>query len=183
MSLIEGEIGGTLFQIVRFVIKISCAALVLVALGGSAWGDTVDGEWCSADGRRLIIDGADITTPDGSKTTGNYDAHHYLFTMPISEQNGGAEVDIVLVMDDTVHIRYLKEPVGETALRPERWIRCKTKISTLPGKFTRLALWIAQRVQLINFTKASMNADRRNWFRSWRLLSPPLISGSRNDDW
>lgn len=171
-----------MFQIARFVAKLCCAALALAVSLGSAWGDTVDGEWCSADGRRIEIEGANVTTPDGSKTIGNYDAHHYLFTMPPSEQNGGAKVDIVLVTDDTIHIRYIQESVGETALRPELWVRCKTTVSTLRIQSTRSYRWIDRQVRKITFLKASMRTDRQGLQQSWRLLNAPSSSGSRNDD-
>ena len=124
---------GVVSRVSHLVSKICFAALVLTMLASSAWGDTVDGEWCSADGRRLIIEGSEVTTPDGLKTIGNYDAHHYLFTAPPHEQDGETQIDIVLVTANSIHIRYLRETVGETEMQPERWLRCETKVSALPN--------------------------------------------------
>jgi len=57
--------------------------LPLVSLfGGAALADAIDGDWCHGDGRRLSINGPDITTPGGTHLKGDYDRHHFSYVVP-----------------------------------------------------------------------------------------------------
>ena len=60
-------------------------AAFVVLQSGSALADAIDGDWCHADGRRLTINGPDITTPAGNKLKGNYDRHHFAYVVPAGE--------------------------------------------------------------------------------------------------
>ena len=45
-------------------------AVVLCSLSGKALADQIDGDWCfPRDGRNLSIQGDDIVTPSGTKST------------------------------------------------------------------------------------------------------------------
>lgn len=101
----------------------SILALVLVASqGGVARADAIDGDWCHSDGRRLTINGPDITTPGGAQLKGDYDRHHFSYVVPSSEPGAGATVAMVLLSETLMH---LKPPTGEE----QTWRRCGKPIS------------------------------------------------------
>ena len=59
---------------------------------GAAQADAIDGAWCSADGRRLSIQGSNIVTPGGTAMVGRYGRHDFSYDTPASEPQGGAPV-------------------------------------------------------------------------------------------
>lgn len=70
------------------------AFLILAAMPAHA--DAIDGDWCSADGKRMTIRGARITTPGGAHTEGHYTRHFFTYVVPAGEPGAGQTVDIVL---------------------------------------------------------------------------------------
>ena len=82
---------------------IACAAAVLPL--GAAQADSIDGNWCSPEGKTLSIKGREIVTPGGVKTQGDYSRH--AFTYPLSPGEGaeGAKMLLQLVNEQTVHAR------------------------------------------------------------------------------
>ena len=99
------------------------AGLLLVALSaGTARADAIDGDWCHADGKRLTINGPDITTPAGAKLKGDYDRHHFSYVVPAGEPGGGATVSMQLLNE--LNMR-LTPPAGEE----QQWRRCGKPIS------------------------------------------------------
>jgi len=102
---------------------LAIACLLSVALSaGTAWADAIDGDWCHADGKRLTINGPDITTPAGAKLKGDYDRHHFSYVVPAGELGGGATVSMQLLSE--LNMR-LTPPAGEDQL----WRRCGKPIS------------------------------------------------------
>ena len=98
-------------------------ALTFVVLHtGVARADAIDGDWCHGDGRRLTINGPDITTPAGAQLKGDYDRHHFSYVVPSSEPGAGATVAMVLLSE--LQMR-LKPPTGEE----QTWRRCGKPIS------------------------------------------------------
>ena len=95
---------------------------LLVLLAGTAWADAIDGDWCHGDGRRLTINGPDITTPGGARLKGDYDRHHFSYVVPASEPGAGATVAMVLLSEILMR---LKPPTGEE----QTWRRCGKPIS------------------------------------------------------
>jgi|SRR6516164_5248383 hypothetical protein len=100
-----------------------CLALSLSALlAAPALADAIDGDWCHADGRRLSINGPDITTPGGTQLKGDYDRHHFAYVVPASEPDAGSTVTMVLLSEILMH---LKPPAGEQ----QTWRRCGKPVS------------------------------------------------------
>ncbi len=97
-------------------------ALCVALASGSALADAIDGDWCHADGRRLTINGPDITTPVGTKLKGDYDRHHFAYVVPAGEAGSGATISMVLLNE--LNMR-LKPPVGED----QDWRRCGKPVS------------------------------------------------------
>lgn len=99
------------------------AGILLVALNiGAVRADAIDGDWCHADGKRLTINGPDITTPAGMKLTGDYDRHHFSYVVPAGEPGSGATVSMQLLNELNM---MLKPPAGEE----QNWRRCGKPIS------------------------------------------------------
>jgi hypothetical protein len=96
---------------------------VLLGLSGQALADQLDGDWCfPSDGRNLTIQGNNIVTPSGTKTTGDYRRHTFSYVVPDSDPGAGAEVYIRQLNDLTM---VLRQPDG----REETWKRCELQTS------------------------------------------------------
>src|SRR4051794_38960756 len=65
------------------------AAVLLLAAPPAALADAIDGNWCSADGQHMTINGDDITTPGGKQIKGNYDRHAFDYVVPAGEPGSG----------------------------------------------------------------------------------------------
>jgi len=101
-------------------------ALPLVAAGllaaVPARADAIDGNWCHADGRRLTINGPQLTTPTGAKIEGDYDRHGFSYVVPAFEPDAGATISLVL-MNETQMRQIAPE-------KPDQiWRRCGKPIS------------------------------------------------------
>lgn len=117
----------------KHAIAIAGLMLFVSVLGGSVvLADIIDGHWCSGDGRRLKINGNILITPGGRRIRGEYDRHHFVFTVPASEPNGGKDVDLVLVTPDVAHLRYMAGSDERSETTPEIWTRCKEPLSGWP---------------------------------------------------
>jgi hypothetical protein len=119
----------TASHILLLVFGFCVNVFAVAATTDAAWADSIDGEWCSPDGSRLVIDGNYVTTPGGSKIKGAYDRHHFTFTMPQDDTNGGLDVDMVLTTDSQISVRYLAYSTKEKYLLPEFWVRCRQSLS------------------------------------------------------
>jgi hypothetical protein len=103
--------------------KLAAVALALALIGANvAHADAIDGDWCHVEGGRLSIAGPQITTPGGTKITGEYDRHHFSYVVPASEPGAGATVNMILLSE--LQMR-LKPPAGEEQL----WRRCGKPVS------------------------------------------------------
>ncbi|MDA0368882.1 MAG: hypothetical protein O3C65_03260 [Proteobacteria bacterium] len=101
------------------------AGAMSVLLGGTAaWADSIDGDWCSVQGKTLAINGPQIDTPGGSRIQGLYDRHGFIYTVPAAEPDEGKQVRMVLVNDNTMQMT-----VGEGATELQTWRRCRPGIS------------------------------------------------------
>lgn len=88
----------------------------------AALADAIDGDWCSpTGGKQFSIAGANITTPVGTKTTGNYSRHAFSYTVPVGDPGAGEEVDMLLLNEEEVRLS-----VDGTA--PEIWHRCDLNV-------------------------------------------------------
>lgn len=91
------------------------AALTTLA-AGSARADSIDGNWCAPDGRQMSINGPEIVTPSGARTSGNYGRHDFTYSAPGS----GDTVSMRLMNESTVQLR-----PSATCERTEIWQRCR----------------------------------------------------------
>jgi hypothetical protein len=93
----------------------------VVALAGSAArADQIDGNWCSPDGRQMTINGPEIVTPSGARTSGNYSRHDFSYSAP----GGRDTITMHLLNETTVQLR-----PSQTCERTEIWRRCSRPIS------------------------------------------------------
>src|SRR4030088_1098568 len=72
------------------------AAVLWLAAPTTALADAIDGNWCSAEGQHMTINGDDITTPGGKQIKGNYDRHAFDYVVPAGEAGTGETVNILL---------------------------------------------------------------------------------------
>jgi len=102
-----------------FTAAIGGAALAVLAAGG-ARADSIDGSWCAPDGRQMSINGSEIVTPSGARTSGNYGRHDFSYSAPGS----GDTVSMRLMNESTVQLR-----PSATCERTEIWRRCQRPVS------------------------------------------------------
>lgn len=110
----------------KFIGFMPAAALLLVS--GSALADTIDGNWCHADGRRFSIRGPEIVTPAGRTMEGNYSRHWFSYMAPAPEPGAGETIFMTLVNENTVHLRVGQATPGSGE---QVWVRCAPSISRL----------------------------------------------------
>ena len=97
---------------------------LLLAQAGAARADAIDGDWCSADGGTMSIQGATITTPGGKKLQGNYTRHAFDYVVPAGEQGSGEAVNILLRGE---YLAVSRQGPPDAPLK--EWRRCKETIS------------------------------------------------------
>ncbi len=103
----------------RLLVVLAAAAAFVPAV---ARADSIDGHWCSSDGRHVEIRGSAIETPRGTLTTGRYGRHDFAFVVPSPDPGAGDQVRMQLVSDETVRWSQADRPV-------EIWRRCQPSIS------------------------------------------------------
>jgi hypothetical protein len=91
---------------------------------GVSHADAIDGEWCSANGKRMSILGEKITTPGGNRINGNYSRHAFDYVVPAGESGSGEIVNIILRGEYLAISR--QGPADSPATE---WRRCKETIS------------------------------------------------------
>ena len=90
----------------RKLLPMSLAVSVMLAFGGIARADAIDGDWCRADGKRMSIRGPDIVTPGGKQTRGDYSRHFFSYVVPAGEADAGEKVTITLLSEYLAHARH-----------------------------------------------------------------------------
>jgi hypothetical protein len=109
----------------RTKIAASISAALLIFMSAPAQADAIDGNWCNRELGRLVIQGTEIMTPGGKRVSGAYDRHASRYVVPAGEPRSGADVDMVLVDDDTIH-RIVAPGAGA---KIEVWHRCQAPVS------------------------------------------------------
>ena len=99
------------------------AGLVLAAIPGDGRADSIDGQWCFLDGKRIEISGPRIKTPGGTQMQGDYDRHGFRYVVPASEPGAGGTVVMRLINDNLMQLT----PPGPGAM--QQWNRCGPPIS------------------------------------------------------
>ena len=105
----------------RHVLLTSSAVLLgALLLPSAARADSIDGDWCSPEGRHLTIRGQSIKTPGGASIMGNYSRHAFSYVVPDPEPGGGGTVFLSLMNETTVQVRD-----GTPVALPVIWKRCE----------------------------------------------------------
>lgn len=99
-------------------------ALLALLPAGAARADAIDGDWCSADGQHMTIQGDAITTPGGARITGNYDRHGFDYVVPAGEAGSGETVTILLRGEYRALSRQ-----GPADAPAKEWRRCANRTS------------------------------------------------------
>ena len=104
-------------------------AMLLAGLAAPARADSIDGPWCNQEGKRMTIEGAAITTPVGTRTTGDYDRHHFSYVIPANEPGAGNTV--LLTLQGEYRVRARTGPDAAAAARADAvdWQRCGPSVS------------------------------------------------------
>ena len=102
--------------------RVAMALTLLAGLTGTARADSIDGRWCSADGRHLEIRGPRLTTPGGALTAGDYSCHAFSYVVPAGEDGAGGAVDMRLMSEDTMRL-------FAPGAMPAVWHRCQAETS------------------------------------------------------
>ena len=100
------------------------AAVLLLAAPTAALADAIDGNWCSADGHHMTINGDDITTPGGKQIKGNYTRHAFDYVVPAGEAGTGETVNIVLRSE---YLALSRQGSGDAPVK--EWRRCANRTS------------------------------------------------------
>ena len=88
-----------------WTLTLGIATATLTAFSAQvARADAIDGNWCSADGKRMEIEGPAITTPSGTPWHGNYNRHYFTYDVPASAPGAGQTVYMALLNENTVHL-------------------------------------------------------------------------------
>jgi hypothetical protein len=113
----------------------TAATLAFLAVCASpARADKIDGDWCHLDGRHFTINYRDLTTPGGHHVTGDYGRHSFSYVVPDGEPDSGHTVNMMLVNEQTVHLRISG---GDAAAPTQVFKRCE-QVSELPFLQSRL---------------------------------------------
>ena len=83
--------------------------------------DAIDGEWCSAAGKNLMIDGPSIRTPAGIQTTGRYTRHAFTYEPPEDDPDRGQMIVMEQLSEELMHMVRVKDGVPGAI---EEWRRC-----------------------------------------------------------
>lgn len=77
----------------RFFVSLISLGTCLLATW-PAFADSIDGKWCSEDGRRIEIAGSRGTWGRGLSISGEYLRYTYAFDMPSGEPEAGQRVEM-----------------------------------------------------------------------------------------
>ncbi len=104
--------------------SVTLACILAITGISPAWADVIDGHWCYPDGKRFSIEGPSIVTPSGTRTQGEYSRHFFSYVVPLGEPDAGQTVFMVLVNEETVHLRIGATPSYSSQGPMQVWHRC-----------------------------------------------------------
>ncbi len=105
-----------------FLAKLTAISGIVICAALPAYGDAIDGDWClEADGSQMSIAGADITTPAGTRTTGDYSRHAFSYVVPDGDPGAGDAIDMQLLNEEEVR-------VFVNGATPAVWRRCELNV-------------------------------------------------------
>jgi hypothetical protein len=97
------------------------AASLFLLSAAPALADAIDGDWC-AGGRRLMINGPEITTPGGTTMQGNYARHQFSYLAPKGDDDAGAQVFLDLLSEKAMNSYHV---IDGKLSEPTLWKRCQ----------------------------------------------------------
>jgi hypothetical protein len=101
------------------IAKRTLIAAAMILSASPALADAIDGDWCfTTEAKHLRIEGPSITTPAGTKTTGDYYRHAFSYIVPDGEPGAGEPVALQLLNEEEVEVSVN----GGTA---QVWRRCE----------------------------------------------------------
>lgn len=104
---------------------LAAAIFAIFWFAAPARADAIDGDWCAppgdGGGRIVSIDGSRVITPGGTRMTGNYTRHSFVYTVPEPEPDAGTTVYMSQIDEQTVQVN----AGGETNI----WNRCRRPTS------------------------------------------------------
>ncbi len=98
------------------------AAALATVLSCPAAADAIDGDWCGPDGKRLSIEGTEITTPGKATVQGEYNRHEFIYVAPQQDEDAGQKVFLRQLDEEQMHFYHM---AGENLSVPELWKRCQ----------------------------------------------------------
>jgi hypothetical protein len=114
----------------RWTLALAVAVGAIIAMSADkARADAIDGNWCSAEGKRMLIEGPAITTPAGTQTQGNYSRHSFTYQVPASDPGAGKTVYMALLNENTVHLTIAADAQSAQQSPVEVWHRCPPAVS------------------------------------------------------
>ncbi len=102
-------------RIVSLIAVPVTAAVLFTA--GAARANTIDGNWCHTDGRRLTIKGPQLTMPGGKQLEGDNDRRGFAYVVPAFEPDAGATITLVLIGEAQMRVISPAHP-------DQLWKRC-----------------------------------------------------------
>ena len=106
------------------------AAAAVLLPPSEARADQIDGNWClKKPSKRLSIEGPNIITPRGSRTTGENTHHGFTYQVPSNEPGAGSFVVMEQLSDDEIHVRTGADRKSAEAAKPQSWGICPPNIS------------------------------------------------------
>lgn len=114
----------------RWLDPVLAATVVGVLLQAApARADAIDGNWCSAEGRHMSIEGPAIVTPAGTATVGDYRRHSFSYVVPASEAGAGETVLMILRNENTVNLAQAADAASAAKAPMQVWHRCPPSVS------------------------------------------------------
>ena len=98
------------------------AFCLLMLTCGPALSDQIDGDWCSATGQHLKIEGPAITIPSGAEIIGTYTRHGFRYEGPEGDPEAGQVIEMRQLSDEAM---VLVRSIEGAARDPETWTRCQ----------------------------------------------------------
>ncbi len=99
----------------------SILIVALIIISTPAIADSIDGSWCTKDGKHLSINGPEITLPNDAKIQGVYRRHEFLYTVPAGDVDSGKQVYLQLQNEDAMNSYFLVDGKPGDAVA---WNRC-----------------------------------------------------------
>ena len=91
---------------------------------GPARADSLDGNWCSKDGRRMHIEGPTITKPGGGKMQGDYGRHTFSYIVPANESGAGSFVFLQQWSEEKMKMFIGADEASARQGDGQEWNRC-----------------------------------------------------------